>query len=58
MLFVIELNLDGYLTEADEEESCRAFIEEQLDFSASSVYIIGRVEKITSDTFQLKDSES
>ncbi len=58
MLFVIELNLDGYLTEADAEEACRAFIEEQLDFSASSIYVIGRVEKITSDTFQLKDSES
>lgn len=41
MRFLIDLNMDGYATEAEETEACRVFIEEQLDFSASSVKILG-----------------
>lgn len=38
--FIIELSLDGYETEEDEIEACKFFIEEALDFSASSVSVI------------------
>lgn len=38
--FVIDLWLDGYEDEKEQIEACKEFIEEQLDFSASSVKII------------------
>jgi hypothetical protein len=40
MRFVIDLWLDGYNTEEEMVEACKEFIEEQLDFSASSVKIL------------------
>lgn len=44
MKFVIDLHLDGYDTEEEEEAACIAFIEEQLDFTASSVKVIKRIK--------------
>jgi hypothetical protein len=41
MKFLINLELDGYEDEKSHEKACRAFIEEQLDFSGSSVKILG-----------------
>ena len=38
--FLIQLNMDGYETEEEELEACKSYIEEQLDFSASSVKIL------------------
>lgn len=38
--FLIELYLDGYDTEDEMIEACKEFIEEQLDFSASSVKVL------------------
>lgn len=40
MKFLIDLSMDGYDSEEEEKEACIAFIEEQLDFSASSVKIL------------------
>lgn len=37
--FLVELSLDGYETPEEEKEACKVFIEEQLDFSASSVKV-------------------
>lgn len=36
--FIVELWLDGYEAK-EQEEACRKFIKEQLDFTASSVKI-------------------
>lgn len=38
--YLVDLWLDGYETEEEENEACIAFIKEQLDFSASSVKVI------------------
>lgn len=40
MKFLIDLTLDGYESPEEEREACKVFIEEQLDFSASSVRIL------------------
>jgi hypothetical protein len=40
MKFLIELNMDGYDNPRQEHEACKEFIEEQLDFTASSVKIL------------------
>jgi len=40
MKFLIELDMDGYDTEKEMKEACIVFIEEQLDFTASSVKIL------------------
>jgi len=37
--FIVELNLDGYTDEEEMTKACEAFIEEQLNFSASSVKV-------------------
>ena len=39
MKFIVDLDLDGYSTEEEMEQACIAFIEESLDFSASSVSV-------------------
>jgi hypothetical protein len=39
MKFIVDLWLDGYETEEDMEEGCWEFLDEQLNFSASSVSI-------------------
>lgn len=38
--FVVDLCLDGYNSQEEMEEACMTFMEEQLDFSASSVNIV------------------
>lgn len=38
--FVIDLWLDGYESEEEMKAACKVFIEDQLDFSASSVKIM------------------
>lgn len=43
--FLIEVNMDGYDTEEEEIEACKEFIEEQLDFSASSVKILKTIKE-------------
>lgn len=40
MKFLIDLNMDGYESREEERKACIEFIEEQLDFSASSVKIL------------------
>lgn len=40
MKFLIELDMDGYETQKEMKDACIVFIEEQLDFSASSVKIL------------------
>jgi len=40
MKFLIDLWMDGYDSDEDEEAGCREFIDEQLDFTASSVKIL------------------
>lgn len=37
--FLVDLWLDGYETEDEQVESCMVFLDNQLDFSASSVHI-------------------
>ena len=51
--YLVELSLDGYETEEEEKAACLVFIEEQLDFSASSV-------KVTElpDNFKLPRNDS
>ena len=39
MKFIVDLDLDGYETEEEMEQACIAFIEESIDFSASSVSV-------------------
>lgn len=39
MKFIVDLELDGYESEAEHAEACRVFIEEQLDFSGSCVEV-------------------
>lgn len=39
MKFLVDLELDGYDTEEEMKEACLTFIEEQLNFSASSVRV-------------------
>ena len=47
MKFVVDLWLDGYETEEEQEAACLEYIKEALDFSASSV----KVERLrTEDT--------
>ncbi len=46
MKFLIELNMDGYDTPQQEKEACLSFIQEQLDFSASSVKILWAEETL------------
>lgn len=43
--FLVELVLDGYETEKEMEDACLEFIEEQLNFSASSVKVTKVEEK-------------
>ena len=45
--FIIELNMDGYETKEEEIEACAEFIEEQLNFSASSVKILEIIKEKT-----------
>jgi hypothetical protein len=45
MKMLIELHLDGCDTEQEHKKSCVEFVEEQLDFAASSVKILW-VEKV------------
>ena len=45
MKFIVDLHLDGYSTEEEEEAACIAFIEEQLDFAASTIKVIKRIEE-------------
>lgn len=40
MKFLIDLNMDGYLSREEEQEACKEFILDQLDFSASYVKIL------------------
>jgi len=40
MRFLIDLTLDGYNSDEEERKGCIAFIEEQLNFSASGVEIL------------------
>jgi hypothetical protein len=40
MKILIELWLDGYETEKEQEEACLEFVKEQLDMTASSVDIL------------------
>jgi hypothetical protein len=37
--FIVDLWLDGYEDEKELEKACKEFIEEQLDFAASSVTV-------------------
>jgi len=37
--FLVELWLDGYETEEEEEKACEEFIKEQLDFAGTSVKV-------------------
>jgi len=37
--FIVDLELDGYNTDEEREAACIEFIEDQLDFSASSVKV-------------------
>jgi len=39
MKFIVDLSLDGYESEEEEKNACMVFIEESLDFSASSVSV-------------------
>jgi hypothetical protein len=45
--FIVDLWLDGYNDDDSELEACKAFLEDQLDFSASSVTI----EEISQDDY-------
>ena len=40
MKFLIDLNMDGYNSPEEEQQACKEFIEDQLDFTASSVKIL------------------
>jgi len=40
MKFLIDLSMDGYESPKEEQEACKTFIEDQLDFTASSVKIL------------------
>jgi len=44
MRFLIDLTLDGYNSDEEERKACIAFIEEQLNFSASGVEILPYAE--------------
>jgi hypothetical protein len=46
--FLVDLWLDGYETEEELESACECFINEQLDFSASSV----KVTMITEEQYE------
>ena len=39
MKFIVDLRLDGYQTEAEQRMACVAFLNEQLEFSASSITV-------------------
>ena len=45
MKFIVELSLDGYETEKEEELACIEFIEEQLNITSSSVKVIERIKE-------------
>ena len=51
--FIVELFLDGYDTQEEQEAACLEFIEEQLNFSASSVKVTPIKEEnlITADEY-------
>lgn len=44
MKYIIDLFLDGYDTEKEQEEACRQFILDELDISSSSIKVIGKIE--------------
>lgn len=52
--YIVELYLDGYLTEEEMEAACDEFIYEQLNFAASSVKIEKMGEGKMSDLERLK----
>jgi hypothetical protein len=46
MRFIVDLWLDGYDTEEEMKSACKVFIDEQLDFSGSSVQVFEEKELI------------
>ena len=44
--FIVELWMDGYNSEEEMEKACETFIEDQLDFSGSSVKIMKHDDRI------------
>lgn len=40
MKFLIDLELDGYLTEEERKKACIEFIKEQLNMTASSIKVL------------------
>jgi hypothetical protein len=52
MKFLINLEMDGYESEKEELEACRCFIEEQLDFSGSSVHVLADYDSMRCENCQ------
>ena len=54
--FIVDIWMDGYDNEEDMAEACEAFINEQLDFTASSVKVhrIEDTEEVMLEDFHAK----